>query len=106
MGTADGEIRVLRLTDAAVLLALRGHTAAVRSLAFARLGGEDVLFSASADGTVRGWDLRDGTQAHRIDLPDIVQTVAHQETSLAIGYGREVSVFTPVTAQPTESRSQ
>ncbi|MEV0695515.1 WD40 repeat domain-containing protein [Streptomyces sp. NPDC050388] len=106
VGTADGEIRVLRLADAAVLLALRGHTAAVRSLTFVRLGGEDVLFSGSADGTVRGWDLRDGDQAHRIDLPDIVQTVAHQETSLAIGYGREVSVFTPVTAQPRESRSQ
>ncbi|GHC98533.1 hypothetical protein GCM10010313_07510 [Streptomyces violarus] len=106
VGTADGEIRVLRLTDAALLLTLQGHTAAVRSLAFARLGGADVLFSGSADGTVRGWDLRDGDQAHRIDLPDIVQTVAHQETSLAIGYGREVSVFTPVTAPPRESRSQ
>ncbi|EFL36440.1 NB-ARC domain-containing protein [Streptomyces viridochromogenes DSM 40736] len=106
VGTADGEIRVLRLGDAAVLAELRGHTGAVRSLTFARLGGEDVLFSGSADGTVRGWDLRDGEQAHRIDLPDIVQTVAHRETSLAIGYGREVSVFTPVTAPPRESRSQ
>ncbi|CAL9331365.1 WD40 repeat domain-containing protein [Streptomyces sp. enrichment culture] len=105
VGTADGEIRVLRLADAAVLHALRGHTAAVRSLAFARLDGEDVLFSGSADGTVRGWNLRDGDQAHRVDLPDIVQTVAHQENLLAIGYGREVSVFTPVSAQPTESRS-
>ncbi|MFH9060950.1 hypothetical protein ACH4GM_06985 [Streptomyces coeruleorubidus] len=106
VGTGSGEIRVLRLTDAAVLLSFPGHTDAVRSLAFARLDGEDVLFSGSADGTVRGWDLRTGDQAHRIDLPDIVQTVAHRENSLAIGYGREVSVFTPVIAPPRESRSQ
>jgi WD40 repeat protein len=79
---------------------LRGHSAVVRSLCFATFGGKDALFSGSADGTVRVWEPTTGEQVHRIDLPDIVQNVDYRDGVLAVGYGREVSVFNPARPQP------
>ncbi|MFF2777072.1 WD40 repeat domain-containing protein [Streptomyces sp. NPDC058052] len=101
-GDESGRITLNRLTDGTVLRTLLAHTGPVRSLAFSRVGHVDALVSGSSDGTVRIWETSTGTQLDRIDLPDYVQTVAHADGVLAIGYGREVSVFTPSSrpAQP------
>ncbi|MFF4952140.1 WD40 repeat domain-containing protein [Streptomyces chattanoogensis] len=99
-GDDSGRITLHRLDDGTVLRTLPGHTGPVRSLAFSRVGQVDALVSGSSDGTVRSWETSTGTPLHRIDLPDYVQTVAHADRVLAIGYGREVSVFAP-SNQPT-----
>ncbi|MEV0850589.1 WD40 repeat domain-containing protein [Streptomyces sp. NPDC049954] len=93
-GDDTGQIVLRNLSDATVLRTLHGHTAAVRSVAFSKVDHDEVLISCSTDGTVRIWDAATGAQIHRIDLPDFVQTVAYHDGALAIGYGREVSVFT------------
>ncbi|MCB8902052.1 MULTISPECIES: WD40 repeat domain-containing protein [unclassified Streptomyces] len=99
-GDEGGRITLNRLADGTVLRTLVAHTGPVRSLAFSRVGHVDALVSGSSDGTVRIWETSTGTQLDRIDLPDYVQTVAHADGVLAIGYGREVSVFAP-SSRPT-----
>ncbi|WP_406329984.1 WD40 repeat domain-containing protein [[Kitasatospora] papulosa] len=106
-GDESGRITLNRLADGTVLRTLLGHTGSVRSLAFSRVGHVDALLSGSSDGTVRIWETSTGAQLDRIDLPDYVQTVAHADGVLAIGYGREVSVFAPSSRPPQpEHRSE
>ncbi|MFF3356777.1 WD40 repeat domain-containing protein [Streptomyces sp. NPDC002917] len=94
-GDDTGKITLRHLDSGATLRTLHGHRGPVRSLAFSELASLKVLISGSRDGTVRIWDPANGTQLDRIDLPDFVQTIAHRDGILAVGYGREVSVFTP-----------
>ncbi|MET9306424.1 WD40 repeat domain-containing protein [Streptomyces sp. P9-2] len=103
-GDDAGLITLRRLDDGALLRTLGGHRDAVRSLVFGELAGHQVLFSGSRDGTVRIWDPTSGDQIDRIDLPDFVQTVAHDNGTLVVGYGREVSVFTTTQQQPPAPR--
>ncbi|MFF4862837.1 WD40 repeat domain-containing protein [Streptomyces sp. NPDC002405] len=103
-GDDTGLIRLRGLDDGVILRTLRGHRDAVRSLVFGELAGHQVLFSGSRDGTVRIWDPASGDQIDRIDLPDFVQTVAHEDGTLVVGYGREVSVFTTNQQQPPAPR--
>ncbi|MEU9155045.1 hypothetical protein AB0D59_31930 [Streptomyces sp. NPDC048417] len=100
-GDDSGRITLHRLDDGTALRTLLGHTGPVRSLAFSRVGHVDALVSGSSDGTVRIWEPSTGSPLDRIDLPDYVQTVAHADGVLAIGYGREVSVFAP-SSRPTQ----
>ncbi|MFI8520999.1 WD40 repeat domain-containing protein [Streptomyces sp. NPDC085481] len=103
-GDDTGLIKLRCLADGVVLRTLHGHSDAVRSLVFGELSGHPVLFSGSRDGTVRIWDPASGEQIDRIDLPDFVQTVAYEDGTLVVGYGREVSVFATTQQQPPTPR--
>jgi len=61
-GTADGQIRVWKAIDGQPLLACKGHTGSVHSIAFSPRsdGSRPILASGSRDHTVRLWDVRTG----------------------------------------------
>jgi WD40 repeat protein len=52
-GSTDGAVRLWDVADGSLLAVLRGHTARVRSVAFAPDG--TWLLSVSEDGTARVW---------------------------------------------------
>ena len=63
-GSEDGTARVWDASFSAQVLALRGHTRAVRGVAYHRARdvatGVDIAATASDDGTVKLWDLTGG----------------------------------------------
>ena len=61
----DGNVSLWRTTDGRLVKALVGHTARVRSVRFAADG--KTVVTASADNSVRRWDVETGTQLLRID---------------------------------------
>jgi len=63
-GARDGLIELWRLDTLAPAGRLRGHAAVVEELAFAPDGR---LWSASADGTVRAWDVAARREVSRVD---------------------------------------
>ncbi len=70
-------------TTAGEVLALAGHAGEVRGVAF--LPQEDLALSASADGTLRTWDLKTGTTLRTIDA-------GGPPVALALGQGGEQAV--------------
>jgi WD40 repeat protein/tRNA A-37 threonylcarbamoyl transferase component Bud32 len=62
--TDDGQLRIWRVSDAALTLTLTGHDAAIRRLEFAPDG--QTLLSAGLDGAVRLWDVATGQQLRTI----------------------------------------
>jgi WD40 repeat protein/transcriptional regulator with XRE-family HTH domain len=57
-GTSTGDVWLWRMEDRTLLLAVQGHTGAVRGVALSADG--QLLASGSADGTVRLWETRTG----------------------------------------------
>lgn len=63
---SDHTVRLQDRTTLDLLGEYRGHTGPLCGLAFARTSS-DLLYSGSADGTVRGWDVRrPGTEAVQV----------------------------------------
>lgn len=68
-------------------MALRGHVAPVFAMRISRDG--DLLFSASADHSMKVWDLRSGECAHTLqerDLPISSLALDLQARSVYAGY--------------------
>lgn len=63
----DATVRVWGATSGRQAIALHGHTNTVDSVRFTLDG--DYLLSASWDGTIRRWDLNDGSEVQRYNLP-------------------------------------
>jgi len=60
IGNPNGTIDLRRFPGTSLNVSLRGHTGAITALAFNKDGSR--LISSSADGTVRVWDVSQGTQ--------------------------------------------
>ena len=63
----DATVRIWGATSGRQAIALHGHTNTVDSVKFSLDG--DYLFSASWDGSIRRWDLDDGQEIQRYNLP-------------------------------------
>jgi WD40 repeat protein len=74
----DNPIRVWNLDTGEAIRDLHGHTDWVRDLAF---GGSDRLVSAGQDGTVRVWDLEQGTTVASFGTDDQLVAVTTDPTS-------------------------
>ena len=61
VGGQDHSISIWDLANGSKIQALAGHTAAIKGLAFDKLGQKLVSCGDMLDGTVRMWDLRSGT---------------------------------------------
>lgn len=70
---ADNAIRLWDLQSGQMVRTLAGHSGTVTALRFN--ADSTKLWSASADKTIRGWQLSDGAPAGRIDTPTAVQTI-------------------------------
>ena len=63
----DATVRIWGATSGRQAIALHGHTNTVDSVKFSLDG--DYLLSASWDGSIRRWDLDDGHEVQRYNLP-------------------------------------
>lgn len=63
----DNSIQIAQAADGKVTKTLTGHSAAVHGLAFSPDGAK--LYSASADKTLRGWNLADAKELWKVDSP-------------------------------------
>lgn len=101
-GHDDGRIRLVNLADGKILHTLAGHTTAVTGLAFTPDHAR--LISASADGSLRTWQVADGTQLGQFDAPvplnDIALTPDGTQV-LAAGTDRAIRVTAAPAAMPT-----
>lgn len=73
VGSADGAVKVFERAGGKLHKTLTGHTGAVASVKFTADGK---LYSASADKTVRGWQLPGGEAAGQIEAPFPIETFA------------------------------
>jgi len=60
VGGARGALSLVDLSSGDVLVDYVGHDGAVTDICLAAIGGEDVLASASVDGTIRLWAIQSG----------------------------------------------
>ena len=82
--TPQGMLSLRRALDGSLLRAtMSGHHDLVRGLAFSPSGKQ--LATASFDGTVRIWDVRDGREMRRIDEEGNSVTFTPDGSSLVVG---------------------
>jgi WD40 repeat protein len=74
LGLADGNIALWDLVEGRAVRSLAGHAAAVTALRL--IPGTERLVSASADKTLRIWNLADGTALGRIETPHPLAALA------------------------------
>lgn len=93
---ACGDGRLAHLCD------LRGHSSAVTSVAFALPCATGPLYSSSADGTVRSWDVRSGREEQRQArltfsmVPLVLQRqLAQKETKFTIRLDKQQHIVEP-----------
>jgi WD40 repeat protein len=67
-GSRDGSVRVWHREEGRQIYAFNAHPGGVQCLQF---DGPQRLLSAGWDATVRVWDLKTGSEVHRLDLPRI-----------------------------------
>lgn len=63
----DHSIQIAQATDGKVTKILKGHSGPVNGLAFSPDGAN--LYSASADKTLRGWNLAEGKELWKVESP-------------------------------------
>ena len=88
LGTGQGEVTVCDLTSGEALYQFASrqarHSDRIRALVFHPQG--QLLYSASADGTVKVWDLIDGKLVHTMaQFSGLPTTLALAPTCLAVG---------------------
>jgi len=96
----DGVVRLFA-SDGRELHVLRGHTGAVRRLAFSADGAR--LASASADRTVQVWDVATGQRPHTFQHDAEIRTLAFSPDGKRIASGgtdRIVRIFSLEGAAP------
>lgn len=89
VGGQDGSILLWDPVAAKAMRTLTGHAAAVTGLRFAADAGR--LYSASLDGSLRGWSTADGAALGRIDtsLPVTALTLAGAEHPVLVSAGTD-----------------
>ena len=90
----DRVVRLFRVADGALLRVLPGHDHTTSSLAFSPDGG--TLFTATSDGTVRSWRVRDGAALLSRRLRDDPEGVAFSRNASRVAvkeHGGTVRVF-------------
>ncbi len=91
-GGRDQAVRTFTLSNGHLRSIWNGHGARIHSLAFAPPDGE-ILASASADGTIRLWDVRTGRQVVRFErAPEPRALAFNADGSLLASVGDHPSV--------------
>lgn len=95
VGSDDGRLQIVNLADGAVVRDLAGHTRSVVAVRRTPNGG---LWSVSADKTLRGWQLADGTAlatATTVGVPAAL-AVSPDGGRIAVGtHSRTAELFLP-----------
>lgn len=86
-GGADGKVRQVATSDGSVQKMLEGHTGAITELAVSP--NNQRLASVSRDGSLRVWNLNDGTVAFKSDHPGPVNSVAWSADGQALATAAE-----------------
>ncbi|KAJ2894500.1 hypothetical protein GGI21_005283, partial [Coemansia aciculifera] len=105
-GSSDNCVRIWDTDSAECLATLRGHTSRIWDICVDRAGS--TLFSASGDGTVKVWDIRD------LHKPQCLHTISNDDDSgdiysvslnpleshiILAGYDRKIRLYDRVTGR-------
>lgn len=95
-------VRVYSTNDWAETLALQGHGAPIKYIAFSRTNAR-LLASGSRDGTARVWDVATGKELHRLDHHKRAVTwlsfVSNDETLLSADYSGTLRAWDIATGE-------
>ena len=83
------------MTQGTEIKKLEGHTGAINALAYSPKG--DRLITASADGSVRVWDLSDGMSKAKLDYGSPATSLSLTKDGVGVavgGVGKAVKIFT------------
>ena len=94
IGTANGLVRIHKVSTLKEMAVFEGHTGAIASLSFSENGYS--LASASADQTLRVWDLQEIGTSKTVQLDSVPSSLSYDFSGrfLAVGCGKEIRVFT------------
>ena len=86
-GSTDGSVYIWDMASGSVKHILAGHTGAIRTLTFSLNG--DILFSSSADNTVRMWRVSSGSSLQALKAVGIANSVAISPDGTLLAVGSE-----------------
>ncbi|KAJ2790619.1 hypothetical protein GGI18_001687 [Coemansia linderi] len=108
-GSSDNTVRIWNTDSAECLATLRGHTSRIWDICVDRAGS--TLFSASGDGTVKVWDIRD------LHKPQCLHTITSDDGGdiysvslnpleshiIMAGYDRKIRLYDRVTGRVVQT---
>jgi WD40 repeat protein len=106
LGTMDGKIRQVLVSNGTLERILEGHTDAITDLSISANGQQ--IASVAKDKSLRIWNAGDGSLVHKVDQPSTVVSVSQSPNNLRIATCAEdgiVRVFDAATGLPLENFS-
>jgi WD40 repeat protein len=103
-GLADNSVQLLDIAKGTAVKTFSGHTGAVSAVDFLPKG--DQLISASADGTVRVWNIADGMAKTKLEYGSAVHGIALTKDAARLaagGAGKTVKVWNLADGKETAS---